>query len=322
MLDRLRALDACAVSDALDTLGLPGAVTGIRPLWPVGRVVAGRARTVQAGAEAEPARPARTSRARDRGRRQGDVLVIANGGRTDVSCFGGILTQAAVKRGMAGVAIDGACRDIAESEELDLPIFGRAVVPVSARGRIVQIGDGRADPVRRGRRELGRLRDRRPQRRRVRARPPSAAGCSTWPSASSPARRAMAEAVRAGESVERGHARQPLPEGQSTEARHERAAGRQRPLDRHALGRARQARPAGQPARHRAAARTASSLVGPAYTVRYRPAGHPPGTVGDYLDDVPPGQVRGARQRRPHRLHGLGRHPHRGRAPARASVAP
>jgi 4-hydroxy-4-methyl-2-oxoglutarate aldolase len=31
--------------------------------------------------------------------------------------------------------------------------------------------------------------------------------------------------------------------------------------------------------------------TGRAYTVRYRPAGHPPGTVGDYLDDVPPGGV-------------------------------
>jgi regulator of RNase E activity RraA len=32
-------------------------------------------------------------------------------------------------------------------------------------------------------------------------------------------------------------------------------------------------------------------LVGRAFTVRYRPAGHPPGTVGDYLDDVEPGQA-------------------------------
>lgn len=32
-------------------------------------------------------------------------------------------------------------------------------------------------------------------------------------------------------------------------------------------------------------------LCGPAYTVRYRPAGSPAGTVGDYLDDVQPGQV-------------------------------
>ena len=32
-------------------------------------------------------------------------------------------------------------------------------------------------------------------------------------------------------------------------------------------------------------------LCGRAYTVRYVPAGTPPGTVGDYLDDVEPGQV-------------------------------
>jgi regulator of RNase E activity RraA len=32
-------------------------------------------------------------------------------------------------------------------------------------------------------------------------------------------------------------------------------------------------------------------LCGRAFTVRYVAAGHPPGTVGDYLDDVEPGQV-------------------------------
>ncbi|WP_028923580.1 RraA family protein [Pseudonocardia acaciae] len=32
-------------------------------------------------------------------------------------------------------------------------------------------------------------------------------------------------------------------------------------------------------------------LLGRAYTVRYRPAGDPPGTVGDYLDEVPRGAV-------------------------------
>jgi regulator of RNase E activity RraA len=70
----------------------------------------------------------------------GDVLVIANEGRTDVSSWGGILTLAARRRAIGGVVIDGACRDIAESEEQGFPVFGRAVVPVSARGRIVQLG--------------------------------------------------------------------------------------------------------------------------------------------------------------------------------------
>jgi 4-hydroxy-4-methyl-2-oxoglutarate aldolase len=32
-------------------------------------------------------------------------------------------------------------------------------------------------------------------------------------------------------------------------------------------------------------------IMGPAYTVRYISAGHPPGTVGDYLDDVDAGSV-------------------------------
>jgi 4-hydroxy-4-methyl-2-oxoglutarate aldolase len=34
-----------------------------------------------------------------------------------------------------------------------------------------------------------------------------------------------------------------------------------------------------------------AKLCGPAFTVRYAAASHPPGTVGDYLDDVAPGQV-------------------------------
>ena len=39
---RLGRLDSCAVSDALDRLGLPGAVRGLAPLWPCPRIV-GRA---------------------------------------------------------------------------------------------------------------------------------------------------------------------------------------------------------------------------------------------------------------------------------------
>jgi regulator of RNase E activity RraA len=138
ILARLRAVDACAVSDALDTLGLAGAVVGIRPLWPVGRVVAGRVRTIQAGRRDESAPGRHIGSPLIVAAAEGDVVVIANGGRTDVSCWGGILAVAAVQRGIAGVVIDGACRDIAESDEVGLPIFGLAVVPVSARGRIVQ----------------------------------------------------------------------------------------------------------------------------------------------------------------------------------------
>jgi regulator of RNase E activity RraA len=145
VLDRLSALDSCAVSDALDTLGLPGATTGVRPLWPSPAPLVGVARTVQAG----PAKPdipaAHIAAGAIEASATQDVVVIANGGRTDVSCWGGILAVAATERGIRGVVIDGACRDIAESEDLGFPVYGRAAVPVSARRRIVQLSTG--EPV-------------------------------------------------------------------------------------------------------------------------------------------------------------------------------
>jgi regulator of RNase E activity RraA len=147
LLARLRLLDSCAVSDALDTLGLPGATTGIRPLWDVRVTVAGRARTVTAGPRSDDRPAQHIAAAAIEAAADGDVLVIANKGRLDVSCFGGILTLAARRRGIEGVVIDGACRDIAESEKSGFPVFGRAVVPVSARGRIVQLAMEEPVPV-------------------------------------------------------------------------------------------------------------------------------------------------------------------------------
>ena len=92
--DRLKALDTCAVSDALDFLGITGATTGIRPMW--GRPkIAGRARTVEAvDAAAGPAgRHLGTQTVASSG--SGDVIVVANRGRANVSSWGDILTAAA-----------------------------------------------------------------------------------------------------------------------------------------------------------------------------------------------------------------------------------
>lgn len=145
LLERLARLDSCAVSDALDALGLPGAATGVGCLWPVEQALAGVARTVTAGPKAPGGPAAHIAASAIDSASEGDVIVVANGGRLDVSCWGGILTRAARYRGIRGVVIDGACRDIAEGEQLGFPVFGRAVVPVSARGRIVQVAAG--EPV-------------------------------------------------------------------------------------------------------------------------------------------------------------------------------
>jgi len=59
----------------------------------------------------------------------GEVLVIDAGGYSDVAVWGGVATRAAMARGIAGVVIDGAVRDVAEIRELGFPCYARAVVP-------------------------------------------------------------------------------------------------------------------------------------------------------------------------------------------------
>jgi 4-hydroxy-4-methyl-2-oxoglutarate aldolase len=59
----------------------------------------------------------------------GDVLVIAAGGYIDAALWGGMLTQAALSRGAAGVVIDGGVRDIAEIRETGFPCFAAGAVP-------------------------------------------------------------------------------------------------------------------------------------------------------------------------------------------------
>jgi len=59
-----------------------------------------------------------------------DVLVVANGGRGDVSCWGGLLSLGASRRGIRGVIVDGACRDVDEAGELGFPVFARATTPL------------------------------------------------------------------------------------------------------------------------------------------------------------------------------------------------
>jgi 4-hydroxy-4-methyl-2-oxoglutarate aldolase len=134
---RLAKLDTCAVSDALDRLGLSGAVNGLHPMWPCPRTV-GRVITVKlkrAGGE----RPARhLGTAAVDAATPGDVIVVDHGGRLEAAGWGGILSLAAKIKGVAGVIVDGACRDVDESRDVGLPIFARAGTPVTARGRIVE----------------------------------------------------------------------------------------------------------------------------------------------------------------------------------------
>ncbi len=135
---RLLKFDTCTISDALDKLGLQGAVSGIGPLTTVGKRVAGRAVTVKLGAPIEGLPKRHLGAGAVMAAEAGDVVVVEHRGRTDVSGWGGLLSRGAVKKGIAGVIVDGACRDVDESRDLGLPVFARGVVPVTARGRVAE----------------------------------------------------------------------------------------------------------------------------------------------------------------------------------------
>jgi regulator of RNase E activity RraA len=147
LLDRFAAVDSAAVSDALDQLGLPAGIGGVRPVWGTASIV-GFAVTV--GLEPRPdgtdgsAGAHIITTAIDTADSQ-SVIVVDNQGRTDVSCWGGILSLGAVQRGVRGVVADGVCRDVAEARELGFPVFSRGAIPATARGRLQQRSTG--EPV-------------------------------------------------------------------------------------------------------------------------------------------------------------------------------
>ena len=56
-----------------------------------------------------------------------------------MSCWGGILSVAAILKGVKGVIVDGAFRDSQECKNLNFPVFAKGVTAVTARGRIEEV---------------------------------------------------------------------------------------------------------------------------------------------------------------------------------------
>jgi regulator of RNase E activity RraA len=137
---RLGRLDACAVSDALDKLGLPGVVTGIHRLT-TDRRISGRVITVKL--EHDDGRPASSrhlgTTAIEAGQ-AGNVIVLEQRTGIDAACWGGNLSLAAQLRGIAGVVIDGPARDADEARGYGFTVFARSTTSRTARGRIVETG--------------------------------------------------------------------------------------------------------------------------------------------------------------------------------------
>lgn len=140
---RLGRLDACAVSDALDQLGLPPSVTGLAPRVARGRV-SGSIITVKlaAGKPPEGTTPRHLCTAAIDRAEPGQVIVVEQ--RTGIECagWGGILSNAARGRGVAGVIVEGLARDVDEAAEIGFPVYARGSTARTARGRIYESATG------------------------------------------------------------------------------------------------------------------------------------------------------------------------------------
>ena len=139
VLDRLSRLDACAVSDALDKLGLTGAVTGLQRLSS-SRRISGRVITVRM--EKDDGRPAsrHLGTTAIEAAEPGDVIVMEQRTGIDAACWGGNLSFGARQRQVSGVIVDGPARDIDEARDYDFPVFASSATSRTARGRIVETG--------------------------------------------------------------------------------------------------------------------------------------------------------------------------------------
>lgn len=142
---RLGRLDVCAVSDAMDKINLPSAISGLEQRSTTRRI-AGRVVTYRL----VPANEAPTHQTPPRHlgttaiemARPGEIIVVEQSTGIDAGSWGGILSVGAKVRGVAGVIADGPVRDIDEARGYDFPIYCRSLTARTARSRVAEAETG------------------------------------------------------------------------------------------------------------------------------------------------------------------------------------
>ncbi|GAH35569.1 unnamed protein product [marine sediment metagenome] len=134
---RFEKMATTNLSDALDKVGIRGAVIGIRPMFDCPKIV-GRAVTIKVTAAGMFKSKYHLGVQAIDVANPGDVIIIDNRGDLNNNCWGEILSMGAKMKGVSGVVVDGATRDIDASKEFGFPVYARGTVPITARGRIMQ----------------------------------------------------------------------------------------------------------------------------------------------------------------------------------------
>lgn len=143
LLERLGRIDTSSLSDADRSLRV--VAPDIRLVAP-GQRMLGRAVTAEANGDLMSVIAALHASS------PGDVLVV-QAGSTDRAVAGELFATEAIRRGLAGIVIDGRCRDTPTLRQLGLPVFARGATPIAApahrvpvTGLPVQIGGVQVRP--------------------------------------------------------------------------------------------------------------------------------------------------------------------------------
>lgn len=132
IVDKFKDLDVCCVSDAMDRLGIPCGLEGIKAVVS-GNTICGTAFTVHyipcgttkgtVGDFLDDVEP-------------GQIVVIDNGGRTYCTVWGDLMSISASNRGIGGTVIDGVCRDLPVIRRLNYKIFTKGHYMVTGKDRV------------------------------------------------------------------------------------------------------------------------------------------------------------------------------------------
>lgn len=133
LINKYRELDTSSITDAMDSMGVEGALFGIHEIVS-GTRICGQAFTVHyvpcgivKGTVGDFLDDVEA----------GDVVVIDNSGRENCTVWGDIMSQVANMKGIEGTLIDGVCRDVKVIREVKYPIF--------SKGRYMRTGKDRVE---------------------------------------------------------------------------------------------------------------------------------------------------------------------------------
>lgn len=137
---RLGAFPTSVLSDALDELGIPGALAGLSAQRQGQGRIAGRALPVRfvrksgdpqayrfGGGVGKPLEKVLQNM------QAGHVVVMDLDGAPDAAAWGGLASRLAQRRGVRGTVMWGACRDLEEIRAIGYPVWAVGVCPRRSR---------------------------------------------------------------------------------------------------------------------------------------------------------------------------------------------